>query len=194
MMHLLHNFGIIGLVLTIFGEIGCMLFFLPGDTLIFGSGLLIHKGLFDFWTIILAIFLTSTIAGEFSYFWATKVSREKLMNNKLYKIKDKDMEYTEKFFIKYGAWAIIFSRFFPVVRNLISPICGILRYDKRKFFIFNIIASALWPLVVVSFGFYFGKYFPNLIRYVEVIMLIGILAVAAPFIFDFIKKNFKRKI
>ncbi len=193
MLHLLHDFGYIGIILTIFGDIGLMLFFLPGDTLLFGSGLLIHRGVFPFWPIILIVFLTSTIAGEFGYWLGTKMDRDTLTNNRFYKIKEKDLKYTEEFFQKYGVWAIIFSRFVPVVRNFISPICGILKYDRKKYFLYNIVASAIWPISVVTFGFYFGRFFPNLIRYVEVIMVIGILAVALPFILEVVKNSFRGK-
>ena len=86
MLHLIHNFGYLGIILTIFGEIGAMMFFLPGDTLIFGSGILASNGFINFYQVMFVIFLTSTLAGEFGYFVGTKINKHTLLTNKYYKV------------------------------------------------------------------------------------------------------------
>lgn len=193
MLEVIHNFGYLGIFATIFGEIGGMLFFLPGDTLIFGSGLLAHTGVLNFNFVIFIVFLASALGGHFGYFLGTKINRETLINNKYYKIKDTHLEKTEKFFEKYGDLAITISRFVPVVRNLISQLCGILNYDKRKFFIYNILASFIWPAITVTLGFYFGKMFPNFIVYIEIFMVVMIAIIAAPFFIEVLKKIFRKR-
>ncbi len=193
MLEIIHNFGYTGLFVTIFAEIGAMMFFLPGDTLIFGSGMLAETGAMHFLGTIFLIFTSSALAGHFGYFVGTKIDRETLINNKYYKIKDAHLEHTEKFFAKYGALAIVASRFVPIVRNFISQICGLLKYNRRKFFIYNLIASFIWPAITVSLGFYFGKMFPNLVVYMEYFMVIMIAIVALPFILEMGKKLFRFK-
>lgn len=192
MLDLLHQFGYLGIFLIVLGEIGGMLFFLPGDTLLFASGILIYKGFFSYWVIIFLVFVSSVIAGEVGYYIGTKISREILLKNKYYKIKPEYLEKTERFFEKYGAWAIIFSRFVPIVRNFINQIAGIVSYDKKKFFIYNIIASILWPLITVSAGFYFGRFFPNLVKQIQFVMAIIVILIALPFIFEVTKGIFRR--
>lgn len=192
MLQIIHNFGYLGIIFTIFGEVGAMMFFLPGDTLIFGSGILSSNGLINFYICILVIFLTSAVAGEFGYYVGTKLTKHTLQHNKYYKVEPKYLEKTEKFFEKYGALAIIFSRFVPIVRNFISQICGTLKYDRKKFFIYNLLASFLWPTVTVSLGYYFGQTFPNLIRYMEMFMIVMVIIVALPFIFQIGKRIFRK--
>lgn len=193
MLNLLHSFGYLGLSGTIFGEIGLMMFFLPGDTLIFSAGLLANIQMFNFWTVFSIIFLTSTVAGHVGYFIGGHLNRDLLLNNRFYRINEDHLHKTEKFFEKYGFFAVMFSRFVPVVRNLISQLCGLIQYDQKKFFFSNLIASFIWPLVIVSLGFYFGKMFPNLVRYAEILMLLMAMMIAFPFFFEVGKKITKKK-
>ena len=192
MLEIIHHFGYLGIFLTIFGEIGAMMFFLPGDTLIFGSGLIANSGFLNFYFLIFFIFITSTLAGHFGYFLGTKISRETLINNKYYKVKESHLDKTQDFFEKYGAFAIVASRFVPIVRNFISQICGILKYDKKKFFFYNLLASFLWPAITVTLGFYFGRTFPQLVGYLEIFMIVTIIIVAIPFFFEMTKRIFRK--
>jgi membrane-associated protein len=115
------------------------------------------------------------------------------LHNKFYRINEDHLLKTEKFFEKYGFWAIALSRFVPVVRNLISQLCGLIKYDKKKFFFANLLASIIWPLVIVTLGFYFGKMFPNLVRWAEVAMLFVVMIIALPFFFEVGKKIVRRR-
>jgi membrane-associated protein len=193
MLGVLHQFGYIGMSAVIFGEVGTMVFFLPGDTLIFSAGLLSQIGVFNYWVTIGYVFCSSVIAGHFGYFLGTKLNRNTLLHNKFYRINEDHLLKTEKFFEKYGFWAIALSRFVPVVRNLISQLCGLIKYDKKKFFFANLLASIIWPLVIVTLGFYFGKMFPNLVRWAEVAMLFVVMIIALPFFFEVGKKIVRRR-
>jgi membrane-associated protein len=87
---------------------------------------------------------------------------------------------TEKFFEQYGIYAIIFSRYVPVVRSFISQLLGMLNYDKKKFFIYNIVASFIWPFVIITAGKLFGKMFPNLVAYSEYVIAFLLALVSYP--------------
>jgi membrane-associated protein len=129
------------------------------------------------------------LAGEFGYYLGTKISRDKLQNNKIYKIKDEHLNRTEKFFEKYGALAIILSRFVPIIRNFISQVLGTLHYDRKKFFIYNILASLIWPFFVTFLGFSLGSIFPNLIVYAEYLLLAVFGILMLPILLEFFKKR-----
>lgn len=189
MLEIIHDFGYLGVFLTIFLEVGLMIFPLPGDTLLFTTGILSDSGRLDYFTLLLVCTTASIISGHVGYFIGSKLDKETLLNNKIYKIKDSHLHKTEKFFEDYGIYAIIFSRFVPIVRNFLSQILGIINYDKRKFFIANIIASIIWPLVIVTAGKVFGRMFPNLVTYAEILMVIILVVLVLPFIVEFWKNK-----
>lgn len=182
MFELITSFGYTGIFLTIIGEVGFMIFPLPGDTLLFSTGILTDSGQFNYFLLLFVCFFASLIAGHIGYFIGTKIDREILINNKYYKIKDEHLHKTEKFFEKYGVWAIVFSRYVPVVRSFISQLMGLLKYDKKKFLIYNAIASFIWPFVVITAGMLLGKMFPNAIIYAEYIILFLFVLVSLPLV------------
>lgn len=193
MIHAIHHLGYIGIFITIFLEIGLMIFPLPGDTLLFTTGIMsnLKNGveIFNYPLLILTSFFASVVGGHFGYFIGTKINREQLVNNKYFKINDAHLLRTEKFFETYGAVAIIFSRFVPIVRNFISQILGILNYDKKKFAIYNTIASIIWPFMIITIGKVFGAMFPNLINYAEYAIAIVLVVLCYPVIKEVVKQR-----
>jgi membrane-associated protein len=118
MLETIQHFGYLGIFLTIFLEIGLMIFPLPGDTLLFTTGIISMSGALDYKTLILVSVFASFLSGHLGYFIGTKINRNNLLNNRIYKVKEHQLSKTEKFFEKYGVFAILFSRFVPIVRNL----------------------------------------------------------------------------
>ena len=178
-----------GVFFTIIIEVGLMIFPLPGDTLLFATGILAQSNTLNYFNLLLVCIVASTISGHIGYFIGTKVDRDILLNNRIYKIKDHHLHKTEKFFEKYGIYAIIFSRFIPVVRSFISPVLGMIRYDKHKYFWANLLASIIWPLVVVTLGYALGSMFPDLIVYAEYLMIFILIVLIFPLLHELWKNK-----
>lgn len=193
MIEIIQQFGYIGIALTIFLEIAFMIFPLPGDTLLFATGILTDSGILNYWILIFTAFFASVISGHTGYFLGTKFSRETLMHNKIYKVKESHIVKTEKFFQDYGFYAIVLSRFVPIVRNFISQIMGIINYDKRKFFWANLVASIIWPMTIVTLGNLLGKMFPNLIVYAEYGMVAVLVILGYPILHEFYKTKREKR-
>jgi membrane-associated protein len=187
MLETIQHFGYLGIFLTIFLEIGLMIFPLPGDTLLFTTGIISMSGALDYKTLILVSVFASFLSGHLGYFIGTKINRNNLLNNRIYKVKEHQLSKTEKFFEKYGVFAILFSRFVPIVRNFISQLMGIIKYEKKHFFWANLGASILWPTTIITLGYLLGKMFPNLVVYAEYSMAVVLVILALPVIYEFWK-------
>lgn len=192
MLDIIQNFGYLGVFITIFLEIGFMIFPLPGDTLLFAMGIVAESGRLSYLYLMLISILASVLSGHVGYFIGTKINREMLLDNKIYKIKDHHLHKTEKFFEKYGFYAILFSRFVPIVRNFISQLMGIIKYDQHKFFWANLIASVIWPLIIITAGYLLGTMFPNLIVYAEYGMVAVLIILGFPVVHELWKNNRKK--
>jgi membrane-associated protein len=180
MIELIQEFGYVGVFTTIFLEIALMIFPLPGDTLLFATGILTDSGTLDYKTLIVISSLASILSGHAGYFIGSKIGKERLLDNNFYRVKKEHLEKTEKFFDKYGFYAILFSRFIPVIRNFISQLMGIIAYDQKKFFIANLGASIIWPVIIITMGNMLGKVFPNLIVYAEYGMVAVLVVLGLP--------------
>jgi membrane-associated protein len=187
MLEIIQEFGYLGVFVTIFLEIAFMVFPLPGDTLLFATGILTDSGTLNYTLLLLTSILASTIAGHAGYLIGTRIDRYTLTNNRIYKVKDVHLDKTEKFFEKYGVYAILLSRFVPIVRNFISQIMGTINYDRRKFFWANLAASVIWPLTIITLGYLLGRMFPNLIKFAEMGMILVLVLLGIPVLLEFVK-------
>lgn len=155
--------GLYLVILILFVETGLFFgFFLPGDPLLFISGMIIASTEqtsipFEnewynliFWGI---LFMISTIFGNMVGYW-TGYKFKFLRNSRL--IKQKHLIAAENFYKKKGGFAILIARFLPVVRTFIPIVGGIVKMDFKKFMFFNCIGAVLWIGILTTLGFILG--------------------------------------
>ena len=148
-------------VAIIFAECGILIgFFLPGDSLLFITGMLLASGIIamNIW-VALAILVVAAIAGNISGYWVGHKAGPALFrrpDSRLFK-----QEYVDKthaFFERYGARAIILARFVPIVRTFITAVAGIGRMDYRKYLGFSIIGAFFWIVLMTLAGYFLGSF------------------------------------
>lgn len=98
---------------------------------------------------------------------------------KFIKIKDEDIKKANESFNKKGNSAVLFCRFVPIVRSLISIPAGLNKMNMGKFLLLTTIGSAIWNTVLVYAGVLLGDnwtIFANIIkRYSKVVLVLIIL-------------------
>lgn len=189
--------GLALLLIIIFLENGVFFgFFLPGDSLLFTAGLLAYPevGVLDVSLEHLILYIgLAAIGGYYAgYFFGYKTGEA------LYKRKDTlffKKEYittAEVFYKKYGGVALVLGRFLPIVRTFAPILAGIVKVRPIVFFMFNILGAFLWPLTIVSAGYYVGKIFPNALDYLNYI-IIGFIVVTSIPVINSIRNDRKLK-
>ena len=195
--------GIYVVLFIVFAEKGLLAgFFLPGDSLLFLSGIYAEKlaaplrfipeTYSEVTVVALAISLAGIIGNIFGY-WFGATSGRGLYNRKdglLFK--KKYLYQSQEFFEKHGGKAIIFARFLPVVRTFVPIIAGIVHMPKSKFMFFNVLSSLLWSFILVFAGHYLYAIFNeefgiDLKKHIETIILILIAITSFPLIMKAIK-------
>ena len=114
LIHIIQSAGYWGyaiLFIIIFLESFPPTFFLPGDSLLLTTGFLASQGYFSLPLLIVSLFLGSVIGYAFSYKMGKKLRKMILSKGDTFWFKRKHIEYTENFFLKYGAKTIIIGRF-----------------------------------------------------------------------------------
>jgi membrane-associated protein len=98
------------------------------------------------------------------------------------------------FYEKHGGGAIVFARFLPIIRTFAPIIAGIVRMEKSKFGLYNIIGCIAWVLSMMFAGHYLYKFFLSqygfdLKERLEYIVLGIVLVTTAPVLIRIVRKK-----
>ncbi len=68
-------------------------------------------------------------------------------------VKKETVDAFDAWFDSNGAFAVFVSRLLPIVRGLISLPAGFARMPLKKFFLYSLVASAIWNAALMYFGY-----------------------------------------
>lgn len=184
--------GLSLLLIIIFAETGVFFgFFLPGDSLLFVAGLLSDTEYLDTNVALLIVLLViAAVSGSTVGYLTGRWAGGYLANKKdsLF-FKKKYLDVTHAFYHKHGMMAFVLGRFLPVVRTFVTILAGMVKIDFPKFLIFNFLGATIWILTMVLSGHFLGKLFPQIITYLEIIVVGMILVSAIPVIVTWFKNR-----
>ncbi|TXH44649.1 MAG: DedA family protein [Actinobacteria bacterium] len=186
----LGTFALVGVILIIFAETGLLIgFFLPGDSLLFITGLFVAQGLYinlPIWLVCLLL-TAAAIIGNMVGYWIGYKAGPKLFNKDDSRFFKKEyVDKTHEFFEKYGNKAIVLARFVPIVRTFITAIAGVGRMDYRKFVIYSAVGGVLWATGVTLLGYFLGN-IPFVKDNIELILILVVLVSVIPIVFEYLK-------
>ena len=189
----------------VFAETGLFAgFFLPGDSLLFVAGIYSNElaaELFQFdndflnLALIALLVIFSGVLGNMVGYWFGAASGPFLFSRKdTFFFKKKHLFAAKEFYDKHGGGAIVFARFLPIIRTFAPIIAGVVRMEKHRFTMFNIIGSVAWAISMLFAGHYLYKFFLNQFQFdlkdrLEVIVLGIILVTTAPVIYKLIRRK-----
>ena len=190
------------ILFIIFAETGLFVgFFLPGDSLLFVSGIYavdIMKETFnstgsDFLDTTLlasAVAVAAIIGNEVGYWFGLKAGPALYKKEDSFFFKKKYLFQAHDFFEDHGALAVIMARFLPIVRTFTPIVAGIVKMDKKRFFIDNVIGAVLWSFILIFAGHYLDKLFIqqfdiDLKKHLEMIILVIVVITTGPLLLKF---------
>lgn len=159
--HLISTFGPLGIVLVVFAESGLLIgFFLPGDSLLFTTGLLVAHGQYlsqPLWLVCLLV-VTAAVAGDqVGYLFGRRVGPTLFNRPESRLFKRENVSKAGAFFERHGPKAIVLARFVPIVRTFTPIVAGAGRMNYRVFALYNLIGGLLWGGGVTVLGYYLGR-------------------------------------
>lgn len=198
------------ILFIVFAETGLFIgFFLPGDSLLFVSGIYavdIVKNTFGSTGIELldtAILATSiAFAGILGYstgYWFGKKTGPSLYHRKdSFFFKKKYLYRAHDFFEEHGAFAVIAARFLPIVRTFVPIVAGIVNMDKKKFSFDNVVGAFAWSFVMIFAGHYLDSLFRNqfgidLKKHLELIVIVIVGITTVPILLKMIFGKIKER-
>lgn len=182
---MLHG-GLYLVTFIVFAETGLFVgFFLPGDTLLFITGMIIANTLSPmdtpilnlvYWVLLIS---AAGIIGNYVGYWFGRTSGQRLFQRKdSWIFKKKHLYQAKEFYEKKGGGAIVLARFLPIVRTFAPIIAGVVGMDRKKFSFYNILGSFAWVGSIVGAGFLLGENVWVQQNLEKIILLIVVLTTA----------------
>lgn len=197
--------GIYMVLFIVFAETGLFAgFFLPGDSLLFLSGIYSRELVETFFIIpsdfsnvtILALLIATaaTLGNIFGYWFGARSGQFLYAKQDSFFFKKKYLYQSQEFFEKHGGKAIIFARFLPIIRTFVPIIAGIVHMEKARFMFYNILSSLLWSFTLVFaghylYGFFLSEFDIDLKKHIETIIFILIAITTFPLVLKAIKSK-----
>ena len=182
-----HTWTYLILFVVVFCETGLVVTpFLPGDSLLFAAGAFSARGDLHVHSIALVIFVAAVLGDAVNYgighFFGPKLLSKP--NSRIFK--KEYLDKTQRFYEKYGGKTIIFARFVPIVRTFAPFMAGVGTMTYAKFAWYNVAGAALWVLLFVYGGYFFGNT-PFVRDNFSVVILAIIVISILPGVIEYIK-------
>ena len=149
----------------VFAETGLVvLFFLPGDTLLFIAGAFCAAGPLHLGLLILLLVIASVTGGTTNY-WIGELIGHRV--------------FTHDFFEKHGGKTIVLARFIPVVRTFAPLVAGVSDMTHTRYQMYNVTGALMWVTALTTAGYFFGN-IPVVREHLTAIVLFGIGVAVVP--------------
>ena len=139
----------------IFLETGVLIaFFIPGDSLLFFAGLVAAStNNVNILLLVSIIFLAAFMGDQVGFALGRTVGRSYLEKNKRPGFL-KMIARAERFYARYGWWAVVFARFYPWIRTFVPPIAGVSKMNYYRFLTANALGAFAWGVGMTLLGYY----------------------------------------
>ncbi len=183
------------LFVIIFCETGLVVTpFFPGDSLLFAAGAFAATVVLDVWA--LTVLLTgAAVLGDTANYWiGERIGDRAFAPGQHRFLKPKYLEKTHRFYEKYGSKTIIIARFVPIVRTFAPFLAGVGTMTYPRFLMYNVVGGALWTIIFVWGGYFFGN-LPFVKKNFSLVIVAIILLSVMPAVIEYFRarhRNIKR--
>lgn len=188
--YLIQTFGLAGILIIVFAESGLLIgFFLPGDSLLFTTGLLVSTGKYltqPLWLVCLLVVIAAVVGDQVGYLFGRKVGPALFRRPDSRVFKQENVEKAHEFFEKYGPKSLVLARFVPIVRTFTPIIAGVSGMNYRLFVIFNVIGGILWGAGVTLLGAGLGQ-IDFVHAHIETILIGIVLLSVLPIVIEYLR-------
>ncbi len=147
----------------LFAECGLLLgFLLPGDTILFGAGLLAAAPQSDvnIYVLVIGAFIAAVSGNEVGYRTGRRFGRSWVEARESGRALEQ-LRRTERFYDKYGWFSVVVARWIPWVRTFLPIVAGTAAMRRASFTSANVVGALSWAVALPIVGYYAYR-FPTL--------------------------------
>ncbi len=169
---------------------------LPSELVMPLSGwmLIQAKGLSPWYTIVAGFYgALGNLLGSLVAYWLGVWGGRPLLERygRYILITHRDLEQADRWFARYGNWAVFLSRMLPVVRTFISLPAGVARMPLLRFSILTFLGSFPWSLGLAYGGYVLGDNWEALrrgMRPFDIPVLVAVVALVGFYLYRRVRK------
>jgi membrane-associated protein len=140
----------------VFAESGLLIgFFLPGDTILFGAGLVSGREGSGVSIVPLATgaFLAAVLGDSVGYTFGSRLGRSWLERRvERGRFDRRHLARAEAFYDRWGWWAVVAARWIPWVRTFTPVLAGTSRMPYARFLSANVVGALCWAVGLTVLG------------------------------------------
>jgi membrane protein DedA with SNARE-associated domain len=166
----IHDWGYAAVALGAFAE---------GETVLLAAGYAAHRGLLDWWLVVVVAACAATM-GDQAFYWVGRLWGASLL--KRFPKLAAQFPRVEQLLQRYPHWAIVGVRFLYGLRIAGPIIIGSAGVPPWRFALFNAIGAMLWAPLIAGLGWIFGQALAAIsgqVQQVEIGLLLLAVLVAA---------------
>src|SRR3990167_1424671 len=154
MIELVEKFSYFGLFLILFIEEGGIPLPVPGDIFIATVSALPNS---NYFLIVLTTVSATLLGSTILFTLANKFGQDLLLKyGKYIKVTPQKIKKIERWFEKYGGWAIVIGRLIPGLRIVTPVVAGFFGVSYKTFWLYTTIAAFIWANIYYVLGRFFG--------------------------------------
>lgn len=160
---------------------------IPSELIMGMGGVAVQRGTMEFWPLLLAGTVGSTLG---NYFWF--LAGDKWGYRRLEPLIDRwgrwltveweDIEKATRFFQRHGQWVVFFLRFSPVLRTMISLPAGLAHMKHTAFLFYTFAGAAIWNVALIWGGSILAQFLEDSMHWLDWIIIVGLAVGLAGYI------------
>jgi membrane protein DedA with SNARE-associated domain len=146
----INSAGLAGVFVLMVLESACIP--IPSEAIMLFAGFNVSTGDLTLFGVIAAGVLGNVVGSLIAYGVGYYGRVELLERNRLIHVSHSQLERADRWFERYGSWAVFFSRMIPIVRTFISLPAGIARMPVGRFTLLTFLGSIPWVTALALIG------------------------------------------
>jgi len=126
---------------------------IPSEPTMLFAGFAARDGSYPLWAPVLVATIANLVGSLIAYAAGYYGRIELLEQQKFIHISPKHLAWTDRFFEKYGDYAVFFGRMIPIVRTFISLPAGIAEMPVVRFSVLTFLGALPWNLALAVAGY-----------------------------------------
>ena len=167
------DLGLAGIFLLMAPESACIP--IPSEATMLFAGFNVSEGKYSLFAAV-AVGVAANVVGSWVAYAVGYYGRIELLekHGKALHIKPSHLQWADRWFERYGAWAVFFSRMLPIIRTFISLPAGVARMPFWKFTLLTLAGCVPWIFMLTFIGKQVGanwEDWKNSLHYVDYTVL-----------------------
>jgi membrane protein DedA with SNARE-associated domain len=185
------DYGVLAVFLLMILESACIP--VPSEAIMLYGGFLVSQGDESLFWIVAAGVVGNVIGSWIAYWVGLYKGREWALRWHWLHITPKRLDSADRWFARYGDWAVLLSRCLPIIRTFISLPAGIARMPFWRFTILTLVGCIPWVLMLAVAGREVGDNWEDLQQQLHLVDYALAIAIVAGVVWLVVRHRRRRR-